>query len=146
MLGTSISWSPNFGVESNVKRGISPRHRKTWKHRAKSRSIMSNVDYCTTSTTRYLVRSVGFICRDYGLVRRRAGSGKDDKNKSKTNRVLLYKSLICALLNATIREAVLHLTGWRHQGFYGRSIQRTRSSIAIPDVLARVHKVNKGGH
>ncbi|CAM9852622.1 unnamed protein product, partial [Sphacelaria rigidula] len=56
------------------------------------------------------------------------------------------KTLICALLNATIREAVLHLTGWRHQGFYGRSIQRTRSSIAIPDVLARVHKVNKGGH
>ncbi|CBJ29397.1 conserved unknown protein [Ectocarpus siliculosus] len=38
----------------------------------------------------------------------------------------------------TFREAVLHLTGWRHQGFYGRSSQRARAAVAIPDVLARV--------
>ncbi|CAM9950008.1 unnamed protein product, partial [Ectocarpus fasciculatus] len=38
----------------------------------------------------------------------------------------------------TFRRAVLHLTGWRHQGFYGRSSQRARAAVAIPDVLARV--------
>ncbi|CAM9428680.1 unnamed protein product, partial [Hapterophycus canaliculatus] len=38
----------------------------------------------------------------------------------------------------TFREAVLHLTGWRHQGFYGRSSQRARAAVEIPDVLARV--------
>eukprot|EP00904_Undaria_pinnatifida_P013325 jgi/Undpi1/9122/HiC_scaffold_26.g11580.m1 len=41
----------------------------------------------------------------------------------------------------TFREAVLHLTGWRHQGFYGRSSQRARAAMSIPDVLARVQKV-----
>ncbi|CAM9885697.1 unnamed protein product, partial [Ectocarpus sp. 8 AP-2014] len=41
----------------------------------------------------------------------------------------------------TFREAILHLTGWRHQGFYGRSSQRARAAVAIPDVLARVQKV-----
>lgn len=39
------------------------------------------------------------------------------------------------------REAVLHLTGWRHQGFYGSSSQRARAALSIPDVLARVQKV-----
>lgn len=41
------------------------------------------------------------------------------------------------------REAVLHLTGWRHQGFYGRSSQRARAAMSIPDVLARVEKVSR---
>ncbi|CAN0526464.1 unnamed protein product, partial [Ectocarpus sp. 12 AP-2014] len=42
----------------------------------------------------------------------------------------------------TFRRAVLHLTGWRHQGFYGRSSQRARAAVAIPDVLARVQKAS----
>ncbi|CAN0347846.1 unnamed protein product [Discosporangium mesarthrocarpum] len=41
----------------------------------------------------------------------------------------------------TFREAVLHVTGWGHQGFYGKSIQRARASVSIPDLLMRVKKV-----
>lgn len=122
---------------------MSPWYRKTWKHRAESITFMSDVQSyihheisCTQSS--------GFIRRDYGTVRRRAEIEKCD-SKIEKNRLFIIvvqePNLICAL-NATIREAVLHLTGWRHQGFYGRSIQRTRSSIAIPDVLARVQKVS----
>ncbi|CAM9168388.1 unnamed protein product, partial [Hapterophycus canaliculatus] len=38
----------------------------------------------------------------------------------------------------TFRRAVLHLTGYRHQGFYGRSYKKT---ISMPDLLSRVKKV-----
>jgi pyruvate/2-oxoglutarate dehydrogenase complex dihydrolipoamide dehydrogenase (E3) component len=41
----------------------------------------------------------------------------------------------------TFREAVLHLTGYRHQGFYGRAYQPWRERISIPDLLLRVKKV-----
>ena len=41
----------------------------------------------------------------------------------------------------TFREAVLHLTGYRHQGFYGRAYQPWRERISIPDLLLRVEKV-----
>ncbi|CAN0421337.1 unnamed protein product, partial [Ectocarpus sp. 12 AP-2014] len=37
-------------------------------------------------------------------------------------------------------EAVLHLTGYRHQGFYGRSYKKT---ISMPDLLSRVKKVER---
>ncbi|CAM9371066.1 unnamed protein product [Heterosigma akashiwo] len=41
----------------------------------------------------------------------------------------------------TFREAVLHLTGYRHQGFYGKSYQPWRKRIRVPDILARVKRV-----
>ncbi|CAM9635148.1 unnamed protein product [Ascophyllum nodosum] len=43
----------------------------------------------------------------------------------------------------TFREAVLHLTGWRHQGFYGRSSQTARAATSFPDILTRVQKVEE---
>ncbi|CAN0261124.1 unnamed protein product, partial [Laminaria digitata] len=33
-------------------------------------------------------------------------------------------------------EAVLHLTGYRHQGFYGRSYTSSKM-ISMPDLLSR---------
>mmetsp|Transcript_10855 Transcript_10855/g.14112 ORF Transcript_10855/g.14112 Transcript_10855/m.14112 type:complete len:588 (+) Transcript_10855:8-1771(+) len=41
----------------------------------------------------------------------------------------------------TFREAVLHLTGYRHQGFYGKSYQPWQKRISVPDILTRVQKV-----
>ncbi|CAN0087497.1 unnamed protein product [Phaeothamnion confervicola] len=40
----------------------------------------------------------------------------------------------------TFREAVLHLTGYRHQGFYGRSYT-SKDRVSVPDILMRVKKV-----
>lgn len=40
----------------------------------------------------------------------------------------------------TFREAVLHLTGYRHQGFYGRSYA-PRKNIKFADILQRVNRV-----
>lgn len=40
----------------------------------------------------------------------------------------------------TFREAVLHLTGYRHQGFYGRSYM-PKKNIQMSDILHRVGHV-----
>lgn len=42
----------------------------------------------------------------------------------------------------TFRESVLHLTGFRHQGFYGRAYQPWRDRISVPDILMSVKKVS----
>ena len=41
----------------------------------------------------------------------------------------------------TFREAVLHLTGYRHQGFYGRSAFMSSRRASMNDILQRVQKV-----
>jgi NAD(P) transhydrogenase len=41
----------------------------------------------------------------------------------------------------TFREAVLHLTGYRHHGFYGRSHFMSNRRATLNDILQRVQKV-----
>lgn len=41
----------------------------------------------------------------------------------------------------TFREAMLHLTSYRHQGFYGRAYQPWRERISMPELLRMVQKV-----
>lgn len=44
----------------------------------------------------------------------------------------------------TFREAVLHITGWRHQGFFGKSYFAKSRGTSFGDILNRVHKVEDG--
>jgi len=41
----------------------------------------------------------------------------------------------------TFREAVLHLTGYRHQGFYGKGSFLANQRVTMDDILNRVRKV-----
>ena len=41
----------------------------------------------------------------------------------------------------TFREAVLHLTGYKHRGFYGRSHFMSQRKITMDDIIQRVRKV-----
>ncbi|EKU20412.1 soluble pyridine nucleotide transhydrogenase stha [Nannochloropsis gaditana CCMP526] len=41
----------------------------------------------------------------------------------------------------TFREAVLHLTGYRHQGFYGKSTFTSSRRSSMNEILQRVQKV-----
>jgi len=41
----------------------------------------------------------------------------------------------------TFREAVLHLTGYRHQGFYGKGTFLASQHVTMDDILKQVRKV-----
>ena len=53
----------------------------------------------------------------------------------------IYINITGTIPSKTFREAVLHLTGYRHQGFYGKSAFMSSRRASMNEILQRVQKV-----
>lgn len=62
-------------------------------------------------------------------------------HKFQLSSILVFITITGTIPSKTFREAVLHLTGYRHQGFYGKSAFMSSRRASMNEILQRVQKV-----